>query len=185
MPAIGALLGLGALWLEDRRVLIMLVPALAVYLLFMGLQGRYFGRWLMPIVPLICVLAAYAALRLSDLLASRVPRAGPAIALALGAAVYGAGTRLLDSRRDRRLARRHACARPDLARRARAARHRVVIEPVVPEEWGLDIGIRRRRRQLPLAGFPVLRRNERDGKLTYETGPAERSRTTSTCCGPN
>ena len=68
----------------------------------MGVQGRYFGRWLMPIVPLICVLAAYAALRLSELIASRVPRAGPAIALALGAAVcaQGLATR---SRRDRRL----------------------------------------------------------------------------------
>ena len=26
--------------------------------LFMGLQGRYFGRWLMPIFPIVCLLAA-------------------------------------------------------------------------------------------------------------------------------
>jgi hypothetical protein len=48
-----------------------------------------------------------------------------------------------------------------------------VIEPVVPEEWGLDVG-----HPLPTAdgyrwrGFPVLRKNQRDGKLSYETGAA-------------
>ncbi len=174
VPALGALLGLGALWLDDRRVLLLLVPALVVYLLFMGLQGRYFGRWLMPIVPLICVLAAYAALRLSDLLASRVPRAGPAVALALAAAlcaqglVYSIHAGIVGSRADTRaLARAWLVAHVPLGTR-------VVIEPVVPEEWGLDIG-----HPLPTAdgyrwgGFPVLRKNERDGKLTYKTGPAE------------
>jgi hypothetical protein len=47
----------------------------------------------------------------------------------------------------------------------------VVIEPVVPEEWGLDVAH-------PLAtkngyrwrGFPVLRKNELDGKLALDEG---------------
>ena len=47
----------------------------------------------------------------------------------------------------------------------------VVIEPVVPEEWGLDVG-----HPLPTdngyrwRGFPVLRTNELDGKLVLDQG---------------
>src|SRR3712207_7863521 len=31
----------------------------------MGAQGRFFGRWLLPIYPALCVLAGYALVRLS------------------------------------------------------------------------------------------------------------------------
>ncbi len=61
IPAIAALAGAGLLWARERRVALMLVPAAVVYLLFMGTQGRYFGRWLMPILPVMCLLAAFAA----------------------------------------------------------------------------------------------------------------------------
>ena len=30
------------------------------FLVFMGLEDRYFGRYLMPVIPMICLLAAYA-----------------------------------------------------------------------------------------------------------------------------
>ncbi len=40
----------------------LLVPAPLLFLVFMGLQGRYFGRWLLPIFPLVCLLAAFFAL---------------------------------------------------------------------------------------------------------------------------
>ncbi len=30
-----------------------------LFLAFMGLQGRYFGRWLLPIFPIACLLAAF------------------------------------------------------------------------------------------------------------------------------
>ncbi len=42
----------------------MLVPAPVAYLIFMGTEGRYFGRWLMPVLPILCLLAAFAAARL-------------------------------------------------------------------------------------------------------------------------
>ena len=32
----------------------------AAFLIFMGLQGRYFGRWVLPIFPIACLLAAFA-----------------------------------------------------------------------------------------------------------------------------
>jgi hypothetical protein len=50
----------------------------------------------------------------------------------------------------------------------------VVIEPVVPEEWGLDVG-----HPLPTSngyrwrGFPVLRKNEQGGKLVLDEGASD------------
>ncbi len=60
-----------------------LVPAPLLYLAFMGAQGRYFGRWLLPIFPILCLLAAFFALQLARTLAcctqrfieQRTPRA--------------------------------------------------------------------------------------------------------------
>ena len=52
----------GEIWRRDRRVGWVLVPVAVLYLLFLGLQGRYFGRWLLPIFPIACLLAASFAL---------------------------------------------------------------------------------------------------------------------------
>ena len=56
----------GAAWaaLRDRGVALLLLPAPVLYILFMGIQERYFGRWLLPILPMICLLAAYGTSRL-------------------------------------------------------------------------------------------------------------------------
>ena len=37
-----------------------LVPAPLVFLVFMGGQDRFFARWLLPVYPLLCLLAAWA-----------------------------------------------------------------------------------------------------------------------------
>lgn len=58
-PAIAALGGAVAIWRHHARVGLLLVPAVVLFLAFMGLQDRYFGRWLMPIFPIVCLLAAY------------------------------------------------------------------------------------------------------------------------------
>ena len=178
VPAIAAVLAIPWLYLRERRLLAFFLPALVVYLLFMGLQGRYFGRWLMPVVPIICILAAYTAIAAADTLASRLPRLPvlgnrvrvPAALLA-GALlcaqglVYSIHSGLVNSRPDtRNIARAWLVAHIPIGTR-------VVIEPVVPEEWGLDIGH-------PLAthngyrwgGFPVLRKNELDGRLALDQG---------------
>jgi hypothetical protein len=137
----------------------------------MGLQGRYFGRWLMPVVPIICILAAYTAIAAADTLASRLPRLALPAALLAGALLcaqglgYSIHSGLANSRPDtRNIARAWLVAHVPIGTR-------VVIEPVVPEEWGLDIGH-------PLAthngyrwgGFPVLRKNELDGRLALDQG---------------
>jgi hypothetical protein len=60
----------GAIWalLRDRGVAILLLPAPVLYILFMGIQERYFGRWLLPILPMVCLLAAYGTGRLLSVL---------------------------------------------------------------------------------------------------------------------
>ena len=73
VPALSALGGAIALWWGERRLIGVLVPGVLVFLLFMGLQDRYFGRWLMPVLPIFCLLSAYAVLRVADWIGSRVP----------------------------------------------------------------------------------------------------------------
>ncbi len=63
VPAMAALGGAIAIWRRHARVGWLLVPAAILFLAFMGLQDRYFGRWLLPIFPIACVLAAYFASR--------------------------------------------------------------------------------------------------------------------------
>ncbi|HEY7933741.1 MAG TPA: glycosyltransferase family 39 protein [Solirubrobacteraceae bacterium] len=63
LPSLAALAGALSIWRSQRALAWMLVPTPILFLAFMGLQGRYFGRWLMPILPILCLLAAYFALR--------------------------------------------------------------------------------------------------------------------------
>jgi hypothetical protein len=154
IPALAALGGAVTIWRRDRRVGWMLVPVAVIYLLFLGLQGRYFGRWLLPIFPIACLLAAsfalecagWAARCVERLRAGRTPRAGhtpprpPAgraatftavavIALTAQGLVYSVHSGLVLSR-------------PDTRNLTRAwmvehipAGAKVVLEPVVPNAW--------------------------------------------------
>ncbi|MDX6643140.1 MAG: hypothetical protein QOD76_1102, partial [Solirubrobacteraceae bacterium] len=82
-PALAAVAG--AVWLArvERRVAAVLVPAPLVFIAYMGSQERYFGRWLMPVLPIVCLLAAAAAIALVDALGRRHPRLRrPALAAA-------------------------------------------------------------------------------------------------------
>ena len=65
MPALAALGGALTVWRTGARLGWLLVPAPLLFLAFMGLQGRYFGRWLLPIFPILCLLAAFFALQLA------------------------------------------------------------------------------------------------------------------------
>ena len=40
----------------------------------MGAQGRFFGRWLLPAYPTLCVLAGYAVVALADAADAPPPR---------------------------------------------------------------------------------------------------------------
>jgi hypothetical protein len=143
VPALAALGGALSVWRSERRLGWLLVPAPIVFLLFMGLQGRYFGRWLLPILPILCLLAAVFALQLAELLAARLrrrPRMRPlliglaAAALCAQGAVYSVHASLVLSRADtRNLTRAWMVGHVP-------AGSRIVVEPVVPNGWVTDVG---------------------------------------------
>jgi hypothetical protein len=74
LPSLAALGGTVLIWRRDARLGWLLVPAALLFLVFMGLQGRYFGRWLLPIFPIACLLGAFCALALVDAAVGWLPR---------------------------------------------------------------------------------------------------------------
>ena len=151
VPALAALGGSVAIWRRERRVALMLVPAALAYLLFMGTEGRYFGRWLMPALPLLSLLAAYGATRLVALVvrgrggaepAGRARRRPGAVPLAAAALVvlallaqglyYSVHSGLVLSRADTRTQTREWM----VANIPRGTK--VVVEPVSPNQWARE-----------------------------------------------
>jgi 4-amino-4-deoxy-L-arabinose transferase-like glycosyltransferase len=140
VPAITAALAIVVLALRDRPAFVVLAPAPILFLLFMGSQSRFFGRWLMPVFPIVCLLAAYLVVRAADALGERRAALRPAL-LALGVvALCGQG--LAYSIHEGRV-----LSRPDTRNLARdwmvanvPAHSRIVVEPVVPDAWAQDLG---------------------------------------------
>ena len=58
---------------------LVLLPAPIAFIVFMGDQQRYFGRWLMPVFAIIALLAAYGAVEAARWLirTRRMPVAWP------------------------------------------------------------------------------------------------------------
>ncbi|HEV3045959.1 MAG TPA: glycosyltransferase family 39 protein [Solirubrobacteraceae bacterium] len=140
VPALAALGGALMLWRSKRRLWWLLVPAALLFLVFMGTQGRYFGRWLLPIFPVLCLLAAYFTLQVAQAGARRLRRRPPRIALTalLVAAllaqglVYSVHSGLVLARADtRNLTRAWMLAHIP-------AGAGIVAEPVEPEEWARE-----------------------------------------------
>ena len=144
VPALAAAGGAITIWFRERRLGWLLVPALLAYLAFMGIQGRYFGRWLMPIIPIVCLLAAHFAVTLSGALQNLLARRGgvgpgrvlrialPLLALAAlcwQGALYSIHSDLVLSRPyTANLARRWMIAHIPIGTP-------IVLEPIAPDEW--------------------------------------------------
>ncbi len=143
IPALAALGGAVSIWRRQRRVGWVLVPVAVLYLLFLSLQGRYFGRWLLPIFPIACLLAANFALEVAGWAARRAPRlhwasavltALAVIALVAQGVVYSVHSGLVLSRADtRNLARAWIISNIP-------AGAKIVVEPVVPNAWLNETG---------------------------------------------
>jgi Dolichyl-phosphate-mannose-protein mannosyltransferase len=140
-PAIAAVGG-AALLLARRRVAmaLVLIPAPIAFIVFMGEQQRFFGRWLMPIFPIVVVVAAYGAVECVRWIvrATGLPAsfAGPVAAILLLAQSLAVA-----------LHNDAVLSRPDTRNLTRAwmvghvpAGAKVVIEPVVPDNWASDVG---------------------------------------------
>jgi Dolichyl-phosphate-mannose-protein mannosyltransferase len=140
-PTVAAAGG-AALLIARKRVAMALVllPAPVAFIIFMGEQQRYFGRWLMPIFPIVAILGGYAAVELVRWLVRhrRVPvaLAGGVVAVLLLAQSVSAVVH-----------NDIALSRPDTRNQTRAwmvnnipAGARVVLEPLVPDDWTTDVG---------------------------------------------
>jgi hypothetical protein len=140
LPALAALGGAIGLAVRDRRLAAVLIPAPLVFLVFMGTQDRFFARWLLPVYPLLCLLAASAVVAASGWLQRHVRRRLKRTALAaiLGALLCVQGL-VFTIHNDVVL------ARDDTRQLARdwmvdnvPIRSKVVVEPFVPAAWAAD-----------------------------------------------
>jgi 4-amino-4-deoxy-L-arabinose transferase-like glycosyltransferase len=108
VPAIASAIGAALLARANWRVALVLLPAPLIMILFMSGQARFFARYVLPIFPFLCVLAAYAGIRGVE--AARrfgprlVPVAAVLVVLALGgqAAVGSVHNDVVLSRADTR-----------------------------------------------------------------------------------
>lgn len=141
VPALAALGG--AVLLAVRRRIgmgLMLIPAPIAFVIFMGDQQRFFGRWLMPIFPILALLAAYGTYELVRAQARRGLVRAPVGFVVAGVLLLGQGL-VMAIHNDQVL------SRPDTRNVLRAwmvghvpAGAKIVIEPLVPDAWVGDIG---------------------------------------------
>ena len=174
IPAFAALGSIAVLWRDERRLVWVLAPAPIIFLFFMGSQTRFFGRWLMPVFPMICLLAAYAMLELADRLGRLKPALRPTFVAVAALLLLAQG--IVASLHDGMV-----LSRPDTRNTAREwmvanvpAGSKIVVEPVVPDSWAQDIG-----KPNPLTAngnrwvkFSTSRLNrEKDGTVVAGAGP--------------
>ena len=136
LPSVFALGGAVALVVRQRRLAILLAPAPLLLFLYLGEQARFFARWMLPIYPILCLLAAYAAVALVDRL-----RVRPALVArrAVGAAarqglVFSVHNDLVLARADTRWEAR------EWMKANIPAGSNIVMEPIAPDQWAMDAG---------------------------------------------
>ena len=141
-PAVAAVGGAVALLARRRAALaLVLLPPPIAFIVFMGTQQRFFGRWLMPVFPLVAILAAYGAVELGRwLIGARGLRREAVVALV---AVLMLAQSLVWVLHDDAV-----LARPDTRNLVRTwmvdhvpAGEKIVIEPVVSDNWATDVGV--------------------------------------------
>jgi 4-amino-4-deoxy-L-arabinose transferase-like glycosyltransferase len=134
LPSLLALGGIGGLLARHRRLAIVLAPAPILLLLYLGEQSRFFARWMLPIYPILAILAAWALVAL-------VSRVRLRVLLPVAAAVAVAQGLVFSVHNDMVL------ARDDTRQVARdwmvdniAPRTKIVVEPIAPDQWAADVG---------------------------------------------
>src|SRR3954447_16004675 len=134
LPCVGALGGAGALIARRRPLAWILLPAPLLLFLYLGQQSRFFARWMLPIYPLLAMLAAWGLIVL-------VQRIRWRWALPLGATLLCLQGLLYSVHNDRVLAREDTrqLARDWMVAHIPAG-SKIVVEPIAPDQWAADVG---------------------------------------------
>ena len=140
-PSIGAIGGAVLLIVRRRLTMaLVLLPAPIAFIIFMGDQQRFFGRWLMPIFPIVALLGAYGTVELVRWVVRT--RHVPALLAGAVATIVVLSQGLASA-----IHNDSVLTRPDTRNLTREwmvahvpAGTKVVIEPIVEDNWATDIG---------------------------------------------
>ena len=141
VPSLAALGG-SALLVARRRIAraLVLIPAPIAFIVFMGDQQRYFGRWLLPVYEIVALLGAYGAVSLARWLIARRGLPRPAIVGVTAIVMLAQGTTTV-------LHNDTVLSRADTRNLARSwmvghipVGAKVVVEPIISDNWSQDIG---------------------------------------------
>ncbi len=135
LPFAAALAGGVLVLARDWRRGVLLVAFPVFLYLFLGSQGRFFGRWLLPIYPMLTVLAGYAVVEAARALGKARPRRVLALTAIFGALVCAQGLAssvrvdtVLGKQDTRTLAL-------EWLREHVPPGTRIMVEPFVPAQW--------------------------------------------------
>jgi hypothetical protein len=141
VPSLAAIGGAVLLLIRRRLTMaLVLLPAPVAFVLFMGDQQRFFGRWLLPVFPVVALLGAYGLVELARWLGhtGRLPLRAAGLLVTVLALGQGLATVIHNDA---------VLSGPDTRNLARAwmvnhipAGAKVVIEPVVEDNWATDVG---------------------------------------------
>ncbi|HWK26749.1 MAG TPA: glycosyltransferase family 39 protein [Solirubrobacter sp.] len=134
LPSLFALGGAAALIARHRRLALLLAPAPILLFLYLGQQSRFFARWLLPIYPILCLLAAWAVFALADRVRWRVLAPALAVLLLAQGIVYSAHNDVVLARADTRWVAR------EWMKANIPAGTKIVMEPIAPDQWAMDTG---------------------------------------------
>ncbi|HEX6021404.1 MAG TPA: glycosyltransferase family 39 protein [Solirubrobacter sp.] len=134
LPSLLALGGIGGLIARHRRLAIVLAPAPILLLAYLGEQSRFFARWMLPIYPILAILAAWALVALATRLKSKVVLAVAAALVLAQGAVYSVHNGIVLARDDTRQVAR------DWMVEHIPPRTKIVVEPIAPDQWASDPG---------------------------------------------
>ena len=142
--AIMAAAGAVVLSLRDRAAALVLLPGPLIFFAYVGAQERHFARYVMPLYPVLCLLAGVGVVWLASTIASRAGWSGrraaavtavvAAIACAQGL-VYVIHNNIVLTREDTRTATREWMVDNI------PAGTQILVEPLVPKEWYRDGGL--------------------------------------------
>ena len=134
LPSLAALGGAVGLLVRQRKLAAILLPAPLLLFVYLGNQSRFFSRWMLPIYPLLAILAAWALVTLLSRIRVRWALAAGAALLCLQGLVFSVHDDLVLARADtRQLARNWLVAHVP-------AGTKLVVEPVFPDQWAADVG---------------------------------------------